>query len=148
GTMGFPAQDLSGHSSSNSNELEPLITDLLDFSRQMGLRVHGVDSEESGQLEVNQVPATPLAFADDFFTYRQICRIAGRKHGLTCTFMPKPFVGESGNGAHHNLSLLDASGANALIGDRKGRCRLSPAGCGLIGGPLGHADAPTSLRAS
>lgn len=148
GQMSFPSQALSVYSYANFNEYEPLITDLLDFSRQMGLRVHGVDSEESGQLEVNQVPATPLAFADDFFTYRQICRIAGRKHGLTCTFMPKPFVGESGNGAHHNLSLLDASGGNALIGDGKGRCRLSRAGCGLIGGLLEHADATTLIGAS
>jgi glutamine synthetase len=148
GELSFPSPALSVYSYTNFHEYEPVMTDLIDLSQQMGLRVHGIDSEESGQIEVNQVPSTPLAFADDFFTYRQICGIVGRRHGLLCTFMPKPFVGESGNGAHHNLSIIDATGRNALVGDLKGRCRLSHAGCALIGGLLDHADATTMLGAS
>jgi glutamine synthetase len=135
------------YSYANFREFEPLIGDVLDTCSQMGIRVHGIDSEESSQLEVNQVPTTPLAHADAIFTYRQICSAVGARHGLRCTFMPKPFIGESGNGAHHNLSLVDADGTSAMTGDRKGACRLSQTGSEFLGGLLEHIDAMTFVGA-
>ena len=101
-------------------QFEPIMLDLSNTAAAMGLRISHADSEDKSQVEVNQVPSTPLAYVDDFWTYRQICRIVARKHGLIATFMPKPFMGCSANGHHHNLSLMSDAGENLLEGDLKG----------------------------
>ncbi len=131
----------------NFIELEPILLDILEYGEQLGLHISHGDSEDSSQLEINQAPATPLDFADDFFTYRQLCRVVARKHGLICTFMPKPFMGCSGNGHHHHVSLVDADGDNVVLGDRKGVARLSEIGVHFLGGLLAHADACTLVGA-
>jgi glutamine synthetase len=143
----FSTRSLSVYGASNFHDHEPTMLELLSFCAQLGLKVRGVDSEESSQLEVNQEPAGPLDFADAYFTYRQVCRVVAQRHGLLCTFMPKPFMGESGNGAHHNLSLVDADGQSVMIGDWKGPCRLSPIAAHFVGGLLEHADALTMIGA-
>jgi glutamine synthetase len=128
-------------------EFEPIMTDLLEYGRAMGLKISHADSEDKSQVEVNQVAASPLAYVDDFWTYRQMCRVVARKHGLIVTFMAKPFMGCSANGHHHNLSLMNDAGVNVLEGDLKGTCRLSQMGVNFIGGLVEHADALTLVGA-
>jgi len=128
---------------SNFGELEPVLLDLLRYGAGLELDISHGDSEDSSQLEINLAPRRLLEYADNFFRYRQLCRVVARTHGLTCTFMPKPFMGCSGNGHHHHLSLVDAAGENAVLGDLKGDCRLSPVGVGFLAGLLEHADALT-----
>jgi glutamine synthetase len=139
---------VSTYSLVNFHEQEALIGDLLRYSTAFGLRIHAIDSEESSQLEVNQAAAAPLAFADSFFRYRTICHAVASKHDLICTFMPKPFTGESGNGAHHNLSIVDSAERNHIHGELKGACRLSELGAHAVGGLLAHADAITMIGAA
>ena len=88
-------------------EWEPILLDLIEYGRGMGLPISHADSEDKSQVEVNQSPGTPLAYVDNFYTYRQLCRIVARKHGLIATFMAKPFMGCSANGHHHSISLVD-----------------------------------------
>lgn len=129
----------------NFHELQPVLLNLLEYGAALGLDISHGDSEDSSQLEINLAPKTPLAYADDFFRYRQMCRVVARKHGLICTFMPKPFMGVSGNGHHHHLSLVDSNDDNVILGELKGDCRLSKTGVGFLGGLLEHADALTLL---
>jgi glutamine synthetase len=128
-------------------EFEPIMLDLLEYGKAMGLHITHSDAEDRSQVEVNQAPAAPLAYADAFFTYRQICRVVARKHGLIVTFMPKPFMGCSANGHHHNLSLMSDEGENVLVGELKGACQLSEIGAHFLGGLLEHADALTLVGA-
>ena len=86
-------------------EFEPIMLDLLDYGPRWDSRSPTPTAEDKSQVEVNQAPNGALAYVDDFWTYRQICRIVARKHGLIATFMAKPFMGCSANGHHHNLSL-------------------------------------------
>ena len=109
-----------------------------------GCRITHADAEDKSQVEVNQAPNSPLAYADDFFTYRQICRIVARKHGLIATFMPKPFMGYSANGHHHNLSLMSDDGRERPRRRPQGRLPPQRAGRGLPRRPArarGRADA-------
>lgn len=138
---------LSFYEISNFHELQPVLLDILEYGRALGLDISHGDSEDSSQLEINQGPKTPLDYADDFFRYRNLCRVVARKHGLICTFMPKPFMGCSGNGHHHHVSLIDAAGDNAVLGELKGNCRLSETGVKFLGGLLEHADAITLVGA-
>ena len=45
------------------------------------------------------------ATADKLSTFRQICAQVGREFSIFPCFMPKPFMGVSANGCHHNISL-------------------------------------------
>ena len=128
-------------------EFEPIMLDLLDYGAAMGLKITHADAEDKSQVEVNQAPNGALDYVDDFWTYRQICRIVARKHGLIATFMAKPFMGCSANGHHHNLSLMSDAGENVLIGDLKGDCQLSEKGVNFLGGLVEHADAMTLVGA-
>lgn len=129
----------------NFHELQPLLLDVIEYGRAMGLDISHGDSEGSSQLEINQSPSTPLRYADDHMRYRQLCRVVARKHGLICSFMPKPFMGSDGNGHHHHVSLVNADGKNAFIGRMKGTARLSKQGAHWIGGLIAHADAITCV---
>jgi glutamine synthetase len=128
-------------------EWEPLLLDLIEYGRGMGVTVTHADSEDKSQIELNQQPMSPLAYVDNFYTYRQLCRIVARKHGMIATFMPKPFMGVSANGHHHSLSIMNEAGENLLSGDMKGDCRLSEDGVHLLGGLIEHADAATLIGA-
>jgi glutamine synthetase len=129
------------------HELEDLFLDVVDYSRGMGLKLSHADHEDASQIEFNQQPATALTFADDFVTFRQICRVVAKKHGMVACFMPKPFMGVSGNGHHHHVSLIDSVGQNQILGELAGDCRLSETGFHFAGGLLKHADALTLLGA-
>ncbi len=128
-------------------EFEPIMVDILEYGKAMGLKISHADSEDRSQVEVNQVAGSSLSYVDDFWTYRQLCRNVARKHGLIVTFMPKPFMGCSANGHHHNLSLMSDAGQNVLEGDLKGDCRLSELGVNFLGGLVDHADALTLVGA-
>jgi glutamine synthetase len=128
-------------------EWEPILLDLIEYGRGMGLPISHADSEDKSQVEVNQSPGTPLDYVDNFYTYRQLCRIVARKHGLIATFMPKPFMGCSANGHHHSLSLVDDAGENVMAGELKERSRLSEVGAHFLGGLIEHADAMTLIGA-
>nr|WP_218680928.1 glutamine synthetase family protein [Rhodococcus qingshengii] len=125
------------------HELEPVFLDIVEYGRAMGLKLSHGDHEDASQIEFNQAPNTALRFADDFTTYRQICRVVAKKHGLIASFMPKPFAGVSGNGHHHHVSLVDDEGENKTHGDLLGRSELSQIALWMAGGILEHADALT-----
>nr|MDT0665883.1 hypothetical protein [Micromonospora sp. DSM 115978] len=88
------------------SELQPIIHRVIDYSEAMGLEMIQGDHEDApGQLELNfQFDRAELT-ADRLTTYRQICRQVGREFGAFPCFMPKPFMGVSANGCHHNISL-------------------------------------------
>ena len=74
--------------------------------RAMGLDMIQGDHEDApGQLELNFMFDDALRTADRLTTYRQICAQVAREFDLIACFMPKPFMGVSANGCHHNLSL-------------------------------------------
>src|SRR5690606_29579177 len=54
-----------------------------------------------------------------------------RAHGLTATFMAKPFLEYAGNGMHVHASMLDGEGANIFSG-AAGRKTLESAVAGLL----------------
>ena len=128
-------------------EFEPIMLDLLEYGQAMGLRITHSDAEDRSQIEVNQAPGTPLAYTDDFWTYRQLCRIVARKTRPDRDVHGEAVHGMFRNGHHHNLSLVSDSGENVLVGDLKGACMLSEIGVNFLGGLIDHADALTLVGA-
>jgi len=89
-----------------------------------------------GQFEINlkHVPDA-LRAADEAVLLKRIVRGVARKHGLTATFMAKPYAGMSGNGCHVHFSILDDEGGNIFDdGTESGTPALRHAVAGLLDG--------------
>ena len=63
---------------------------------------------------------------------RRIVIGCARAHGLTATFMAKPFLEYAGNGMHVHASMLDADGSQHLRRRQGGRKVLEAAVAGLL----------------
>jgi glutamine synthetase len=111
-----------------------LFTDVRSAGLAQGLPIDTIVSEAAaGQFEVNlKHRADALAAADDaLLLKRLICEVA-RRHGLSASFMAKPFVDRAGNGMHAHVSLLDEDGRNVFADPSTGSARLGHAAAGLV----------------
>lgn len=128
-------------------ELQPLIHKVVEYGTAMGLDMIQGDHEDApGQLELNFQFDRPEATADNLTTYRQICKQVGREFGAFPCFMPKPFMGVSANGCHHNTSLWQGE-QNMFLPDTDNPRLPSKLGLHAIGGVLEHLDALTCITA-
>ena len=94
---------------------------------EFGIYVEACNTEYApGQFEMNVRYAEALESADNSLRFKAAVREVAAEHGLMATFMPKPFVGESGNGLHVHQSVL-VDGANAFA---------DSGGAGALGNPL------------
>ena len=96
----------------------------------------------AGQAEIDVRCDSLLAISDTLMTFKYIVKNVARRHGKTVTFMPKPLLGDSGNGMHVHLSLWKA-GEPLFAGT--GYAGLSDIGLHAIGGLLRHAPALLAL---
>jgi glutamine synthetase len=86
-----------------------------------------------GQFEINLVHVgDPLAAADQALMLRRIIRQVARKHGLSASFMAKPFPDRSGNGMHAHVSLVDEAGKNIFGAEVDGEAKLKRCVAGLL----------------
>jgi glutamine synthetase len=129
------------------SELQPVIHKVIEYGQFMGLDMIQGDHEDApGQLELNfQFDRAELT-ADRLTTYRQICKQVGREMGLFPCFMPKPFMGVSANGCHHNFSLWKGE-ENMFMPDTDDPQLPGKVGLMAIAGILDHLPALTCITA-
>lgn len=60
-----------------------------------------------GQHELAIAATNPIELADKIILTKMIVKTIIKKHGYIATFMPKPFIGVNGSGAHIHISLND-----------------------------------------
>ena len=126
-------------------ELQPLIHRVIEYSEAMGLDMIQGDHEDApGQLELNWQYDRAELTADRLTTYRQICKQVGRELGAFPCFMPKPFMGVSANGCHHNISLWEGD-VNKFKPEGDDPQMPGQVGLWAIGGMLKHLSALTCL---
>lgn len=93
-----------------------------------------------GQYEIEPLPYDdPMKAADDFIFVKELVKKRAQENDCYATFMPKPVVGEPGNGLHVHISLLE-----------DGEYMFSPAELneeakGFVGGLLEHAKALSAV---
>src|SRR6266702_1873024 len=127
------------------SELQPIIHKVIDYSQRMGLDMIQGDHEDApGQLELNFMFDRAELTADRLTTYRQICRQVGRETNTFACFMPKPFMGVSANGCHHNISLWQGD-ENMFLPDGDNPRMPGKTGLHAIGGVLVHLRALSAL---
>ena len=126
-------------------ELQPLIHRVVEYSEAMGLDMIQGDHEDApGQLELNFMFDRAEHTADRLTAYRQICKQVGRELGAFPCFMPKPFMGVSANGCHHNISLWEGDD-NKFMPEGDDPQMPGPVGMNAIGGILEHVRALTCI---
>jgi glutamine synthetase len=106
----------------------------------MGLtvEVHHHEVGTAGQAEIGVLFDSLVKKADDVQILKYVVLNVAHAYGKTATFMPKPLVGDNGNGAHVHQSL-GKGGENIFQGDGYGG--LSDTALYYIGGILKHAKA-------
>ncbi len=83
--------------------------------RAVGIDVYQIDHEDgNGQFEINFTYADALKSADNFTFVKMAVSEIAHKHGVTATFMPKPFANRAGSGAHFHVSVGSAKQKNAF----------------------------------
>jgi glutamine synthetase len=127
------------------SELQPIIHKVIGYGQAMGLDMIQGDHEDApGQIELNFGFDRAEKTADNLSTFRQICKQVGREEDAFPCFMPKPFMGVSANGCHHNISIWKGD-ENAFMPDTKDPQKPSKIGLWAIGGIMAHQPALTAL---
>jgi glutamine synthetase type III len=121
-----------------------VITEICDAMQALGWRPYQNDHEDAnGQFEMNWAFDAATVTADRHAFFRYMVKAVAEKHGLRATFMPKPFMGLTGNGCHAHVSLW-SSGRN-LFEDPQGELGVSTLGYHFIGGIMHSAEALAAL---
>jgi glutamine synthetase len=140
-TLGKPCYDLRA-----LHRNLDLMSTLIRYMQELGWNPYANDHEDANcQFEINWTYADALTTADRHTFFRWMVRTVAEQHGLTATFLPKPFSNLTGNGCHTHQSLWDMqTGENAFLdkGDANG---LSALAYYYIGGLMAHARALSAI---
>lgn len=121
-----------------------IITEISDAMLSLGWDPYQSDHEDAnGQFEMNWAYDDALVTADRHSFFKFMAKSIAERHGLRATFMPKPFIGLTGNGCHAHVSLWRDE--TNLFEDEAGELGVSALGYNFIGGIIRSADALCAL---
>lgn len=101
----------------------------------------------AGQHEIDFEYDHALLTADRIITARVTLKMIAQRHGLHCTFMPRPVAGVPGSGMHSHQSLHDVNTDENLFADANHEYGLSDTARHFLAGQLSHARGMTAVIA-
>ncbi|WP_045224562.1 glutamate--ammonia ligase [Methyloterricola oryzae] len=122
------------------DSLQDLRSAMCNTLEEMGqaVEVHHHEVATAGQCEIGVKFGTLVKKADEVLVLKYVLQNVAHAYGKTLTFMPKPLVGDNGNGMHVHQSIAKG-GVNLFTGDLYGG--LSETALYYIGGIIKHAKA-------
>ncbi len=118
--------------------------DMVLTLEDMGLSVEASHHEVApAQHEIDIRYDNALTTADNIMTFKLVARTIAKRHGLHCTFMPKPKFGVDGSGMHVNMSLTK-NGKN-IFDDPNEKLGLSQEAYQFIAGIMKHIESMTAI---
>lgn len=119
---------------------ETVVRDTIMGLESIGFKLDKVHHEvASGQHEINFRFDNALRTADRMVLFKLSVKNVAKKHGLSATFMPKPFWGINGSGCHMHQTLRDRRTKRSVFFDPDSQTGLSETALNYVGGLLEHA---------
>jgi glutamine synthetase type III len=123
-----------------------VISEVCDYMLELGWGAYQNDHEDAtGQYEMNWKYDDALQTADKHSFFKFMMKSVAEKHGLRCTFMPKPFKGLTGSGCHAHISVWNLDGTENAFSDDSKELGLSDRGRTFLGGIMKHASALAAI---
>ncbi len=102
----------------------------------ISLNYHHPEVGAAGQFEIEPELGEMSKMADATMMIKYIIHNVAKKYGMSATFMPKPVMGEAGNGMHVHMLLL--KDGKPVFSDDNGYSNLSREAHYFMGGLLKH----------
>ena len=102
----------------------------------IALNYHHPEVGAAGQFEIEPELGQMSKMADATMMIKYIIHNTARKYGMSATFMPKPVMGEAGNGMHVHMQLF--KDGEPVFSDDNGYAHLSKEAHWFMGGLLKH----------
>ncbi|HXZ95374.1 MAG TPA: glutamine synthetase family protein [Dehalococcoidia bacterium] len=133
-------QDKGGYFDLSTGLSASVRKEMVRALRDMSIQVETSHHElGAGQHEIDFARDEALKNADSVITARYTLKALAQRHGLSVTFMPKPFEGMEGSGMHIPLSLFHISNGKNAFSDVKNEYGLSQIARSFLAGLLYHA---------
>lgn len=107
------------YSVDNLDHFSKVLSEIDTIAKQQGIPADGALAEASpGQFEINlHHTRNVLSACDHAVQLKRLVRQVAENHGMTATFMAKPYEEYAGSGMHVHISVLDAADHNAFACD-------------------------------
>ncbi len=120
-------------------ETSPVVEEIVEHFYLSGIGFTKTHHEVApSQFEVNIPAGDPIQAADQIVVFKILAKSVAQKHGLTATFMPKPFWGMNGSGMHIHVSFW-RDGVNLFSSYKEPTPELKSAIAGVLENALANS---------
>ncbi len=143
-----PPTDHASYYDMSSVPAQSLRREMMETLNALGIGVTSAHSEiGSGQHEIDLAHGDALVMADNVLTARVALKQVAARHGLYCTFMPRPLAEQPGSGMHIHQTLHDIHSGRSSFADPEHEYGLSMVARSFLAGQLSHARAMCAVLA-